>query len=95
MLDFYRKKLLNKGEIYIRSKIYPSSNKSEIKEIKRENIEGKDLNIFCISVSAPADKDKANKELAKFLAFEFQTSKKNVIIISGKKDRFKLIKIIK
>ncbi len=95
MLDFYRKKLLNKGEIYIRSKIYPGSSENKIREIKRENVEGEDSDIFSISISAPADKNKANKELLKLLASEFQINKENVIILSGKKDRFKLIKIIK
>jgi uncharacterized protein (TIGR00251 family) len=95
MLDFYKKKLLNKGEIYIFLKIYPGSSENKIREIKRENIEGKDLDVFYVSISAPADKNKANKELSKFLASEFQINKENVIILSGKKDRFKLIKIIK
>jgi hypothetical protein len=40
-------------------------------------------------------KNKANKELIKFLAKEFDASKSDITIISGASEHIKLVKIIK
>ena len=47
-----------------------------------------------ISVAAPARAGKANAELIKFLAKEFEVSKSSVEIVSGKTSRNKRIKIV-
>ena len=48
-----------------------------------------------VSVKAPADKGKANKELIDMLSKEFDVAKDKIKIISGAGTRKKLIKIIK
>ena len=48
-----------------------------------------------INLAAPAVDNKANQALLKLLAQEFSVSIKDITIISGKTNRFKLIKITK
>ena len=62
-----------------------SSKKNEIIEFDKES------NIYKISVAAPADKNKANKELVKFLS---KTLGKQVRIKSGLKSKEKIIEVI-
>lgn len=89
MLDLYKKKISENGQIYLSCKVCPGAVKTKIDKIILTN------EVLCISVSAPADKNKANKELIRFLAKEFNVLKSQVFIITGKTDRIKLIKIIK
>ncbi len=84
----YKSQLQQSGEIYLRIKVRPNSAKTEIKEILEDET-------IKVNVSAVAEKNKANVELIKFLAKEFKVDKKCVLIISGKAERIKLIKIIK
>ncbi len=91
MLAKYKEKLKNKGEIYLRIKARPAMGKSEITGI----ITDENGETIKINIGAPPVKGKANQELIKFLAKVFATRKGNVKIISGAKDRIKLIKIIR
>jgi len=65
--------------------VKPNAKKTELLCYDKEN------NAYRISVAAIADKDKANKELLRFLRKEF---KKKVKIKSGQKSRIKLIETI-
>lgn len=93
ILENYKKKLKQSGQVYLLCKVFPKASETKIRDIIISEIEGRETEIITISVSAPADKNKANRELIKFLAGEFQVFKNNVIIISGQTDRLKLIKI--
>ena len=88
-------KLKKEGQIYLSVKVFPGSSESKIKEVKLVNINNQEIEIILVNVKAPADKNKANQELIRLLAKEFDTDKGNVIIINGKTERLKLLKIIK
>lgn len=74
--------------MYVKIKVIPKAPKTEIVE---EMADG----TLKIRVAAPPEKGKANAELQKFLAKYFQTSKDNIVIISGKTDPLKLVRIEK
>ncbi len=95
MIETYIKELNKKGELYILCKIFPAADSNRIKGLRRDNVDGQDKELFLISISAPPEKNKANKELIKLLSQEFNVLKENIIIVSGSKDRLKLIKIKK
>jgi len=86
MLNDFKKKLLEKGEVYLRIKVKPNSSRSIITGVVDDEIK--------IDIAAVPKKGKANSELIKFLAKEFEISKKNVKIISGATSRIKLIKLL-
>lgn len=79
--------------MYIRVKVTPKSTKTELIEITKENIDGKEVSTYRIRLKAAPEKGKANEELIKFLSKHFSVPKENFSIISGKTDRIKLIKI--
>lgn len=85
-MEKYRKKLHEKGELYLRLKIKPGMAKNEIKgELADETLK--------INIAAIPEKGKANLELIGFLAKTFDVNKNSVKIISGKTDSVKLVKI--
>ena len=87
MLELYKRQLKNRGELYLRVKVRPGAVKTTvIKVMDDETIK--------IDIAAPPIKGKANQELIKFLAKEFDILKNNVKIVSGAGERVKLIKII-
>jgi len=88
MLDKFKKELVNKREIYLRIKVNSSAGKAQVKEVMSDNT-------VKIDVAKPPIRGKANQELVKFLAREFKVSKENVKIISGARERIKLIRINK
>ncbi|RLC36601.1 YggU family protein [Candidatus Falkowbacteria bacterium] len=88
MISDYKLKLKSSGEVYLRVKARPGAGKTLIKEILEDDT-------IKIDIAAPPVKGKANQELIKLLAKEFCVEKKNINIISGKKDKLKLVKIIK
>jgi hypothetical protein len=51
--------------------------------------------IYKIYLTSQPDKGKANKELISLLSEYFKLSKKNISIISGEKNKYKVINIIK
>lgn len=95
ILKSYLEKLEQEGQVYLLCKIFPGSSDTKIKEIVFQEVNNKLTEVISVSVSAPADKNKANQALIKFLAQEFDTTRGSVIIISGKTERLKLIKITK
>jgi uncharacterized protein (TIGR00251 family) len=93
MFELYKEKMLNDGQVYFLCKVFPGAPKTEIKEFSSDNIEGRDVGIFKIAISASAEKGRANKELIKFLSKKAEVFPDDVLIVSGKTDRIKLIKI--
>ncbi len=81
--------LIPKAE-YLRIKVIPRSNKTEISEIM---IDEEGMETIKIKVKAPPEKGKANLELLKFLGKELGINSAKLSIISGKSDTIKLIKI--
>jgi len=75
---------------YLRIKVIPRSNKTEIAEIMKDQAGEKTIKI---RIKAVPEKGKANKELIKFISKELKISKDDIKIISGKTDKLKLIKI--
>lgn len=88
MLDRFIKRLSGIGELALIIKVTPNANSTGVKEIMADEV-------VKLSVAAPPQKDKANQELIKYLARVFKVNKENVTIIKGKKNKQKLIKIIK
>ena len=88
MLEKYLKNLENKGEIYLRIKVRPGATRSEIREVR-------DDDTLKIDIKAPAENNRANEELIRFLSQEFSTTKDQIRILSGAGERTKLVKIIK
>lgn len=68
---------------------------TEIKGVKKNNIDGKNIEMVHISVSVPPTKNQANKELTRFLAKYFGLGINHILITVGSTDRTKLIKIKK
>ncbi len=62
--------------------VKPNSSKNEIIDFDKNN------NVLTVRIAAPPAKDKANKELTKFLSKKF---KKKVSIVKGLKSREKII----
>lgn len=79
--------LLQAKEIYFNIKVRPNLPKTRIKEIMTDKTIKLDL-------AAIPEKNKANQEIINYFSKKFEVFKHNVIIISGKKDKIKLIKII-
>jgi len=67
-------------------KVFAGAGQTNIKEIM-------DDGTVKVSVAAPADKGKANKELIQYLAHTFEVDKRNVTIVKGQKSREKTIKL--
>ncbi|MBW2963709.1 DUF167 domain-containing protein [Candidatus Woesearchaeota archaeon] len=67
----------------LKVKVTPNSSKTEIKSIEN--------NLVKININAPPEKDKANKELIKFLKKQFKLSVK---IKTGKTSREKVLEIV-
>lgn len=87
MLSKFKEQLNKKGEVYLKIKVRPGKSKTSVKDVM-------DDEAVKIDVAAAPEKGKANQELIKFMAKEFEISRKNVIIISGAKEKVKLVKIV-
>lgn len=79
------KDYINKSGYY-RIKVIPNSSITEFKEIM-------DDGTIKISINAPREKGKANKELIKFLSSELSISKDQISISSGLTSPIKVISI--
>lgn len=88
MIAKFKKQFHEKGEIYLRVKVRAGAGETAVREILEDET-------IKIDIAAPPVKGKANQELMKFLAREFEVSGKNVKIISGAGERVKLIKVWK
>ena len=93
MLDLNRFK--KEKEFYLRVKVFPGSDKNEIRGLRNDNIDGNDVETLLVSIKSLADKNKANEELVKFLSSLFLPDKIIIKIISGSTSRVKLLKISK
>ncbi len=91
MLNRYKKILKQKGELYLRIKVKTQAQVTGIKQIFKD----KDGEIMKIDIAAVPIKGKANRELIKFLADQFNVNRNNVSIVSGTREKFKLVKIFK
>ncbi len=88
MLLRFKQDFKNKNEVYLRIKVSPNSAKTEVKGVLADET-------VKINIAAPPTRGKANQELISYLAREFEILKNNVTIISGVKEKLKLIKIVK
>jgi len=88
MLNEFKKLYRENGEVYLRVKVRSNEAKTCLREVMADQTAKIDL------AAAPV-KGKANTELIKFLARQFDVSPYNIKIISGAGERVKLIKIIK
>lgn len=75
---------------YLRIKVIPKSNKTELIEVM-ESPEGEKT--YKIRIKAAPEKNRANMELINFLSKELGVPKDNIAIISGKTEPLKLIRI--
>ena len=76
------------GRVVLRVKVIPRSANNAIIGFLEDGT-------LKVRIAAAPEKGKANKELIKFLAEEFEIGKQNITIISGAGDPLKLIKIEK
>ena len=85
-IEQIRTELKIKSPLYIKVKVLPKSAKNEIADKM-------DDGTYKIRIKAPATDGKANAELIKFLKKGLGASE--VVIVSGQKDRVKLIRLTK
>ncbi len=88
MWEKIKDQLDDKGEAYLAVKVLPGSAKTELIEVMLGDV-------YKIAVSGVPEKGKANTELIKFLAKELKILRNRFVIISGSREKNKLIKIIK
>lgn len=69
----------------INVKVIPNAQKNEIV--------AEDGDFLKVKINAPAEKGKANRELVKFLAKEFDVKKSSINIIKGEMGREKIVEI--
>jgi len=94
MLEFFKKKLKENEEIYLKVKARPGAPKSCVKDLMTDKDDSENK-VIKIDIAAEPTGGKANKELIKFLSSEFLVNKNKIKIISGAGARIKLIKINK
>jgi uncharacterized protein len=83
-IDQLKQALAQKSPLYIRVKVIPKSPKNEIVEVMADQT-------YKVRVAAPATDGKANAELLRFLRKSLGA--KETMIVSGKTDRIKLVKL--
>jgi uncharacterized protein len=86
MLKNLKQQLKERREVYIRIKVKPNARQSIVKQVMADES-------VKLDIAAPPLKNKANQELIKLLAREFEISPNNVTIISGGREKIKLVKI--
>lgn len=87
MFSAKRKELLESKEAYLVVKVHPGATSTQVRGVM-------DDGVFKIDIVAAPEKNRANKELIKYLATEFKVEKERVKIISGAGGRMKMVKII-
>lgn len=93
ILTDYKRKLNQSGQIYLLCKVFPSAAKTEIKGLSRSEVEGRATETIEINLAAPAQQQKANQALIKFLAREFCLPSGQINIINGRTSRLKLLRL--
>lgn len=86
MWDDIVRQLNEKKEAYLAVRVTTNAVKTELREVMADKA-------FKIALRAIPEKGKANAELIRFLASEFDLDKNNITIINGASERTKLIKI--
>jgi len=84
LIEQLKSSLTQKSPLYIRIKVVPKSPKNEVVDLMADET-------YKIRVAAPATDGKANAELLRFLKKSLGASE--AMIVSGKTDRIKLVKI--
>ncbi len=71
--------------------------KISVKVVPNSKVEGvvKDGNGLLLRVKEPAKEGKANRAVVKLLAEHFKVSKDSIIIVSGLKNRNKIVDIVR
>lgn len=83
-IETLKNRLAQKSPLYLRVKVLPKSPANEIVEVMADGT-------YKIRVAAPAEGGKANKELIRFLKKALSATE--VVIVSGKTERIKLIRL--
>ena len=86
LFDQIKCELKEKGSVSFYARATPGASKTKVVEVM-------DDESIKITISAPAEKGKANEKLISFIASEFDVNKSQVEIVSGKTARMKLIRI--
>ncbi len=86
MLDEFRTQLLKIGTLTFTFKVRASAQRTQFKEIL-------DDGTVKIDVAAVPEDGKANEELIRFLAQEFDVGRSNIEIVSGHTSRIKVVRI--
>ena len=85
MLDTIKKNLEKEGEIFLKVKVIPKSGCNKITDIINGTLK--------IKIKSAPEKNKANKELIKYLGKIFKVPGQCIIIVKGKTSPLKTIKI--
>lgn len=85
-LEKIKAELEKKGLVYLKIKVLPKANQTEFRELMEDET-------LKIAIKAPPVDGKANQVLGKFLKKEFGVSE--VVVVSGKTDRVKLVKLVR
>lgn len=88
MLDALREKLGNDEQITFSVKVRPSASKTTPKGVLADGT-------LKIDIAATPEDGKANEELVRFLAEEFDVDRSSIAVISGQTSRRKMVKISK
>jgi len=88
MIKYLKNKLQQEQKILLKIKVNTLAGKDQIKDVLEDGT-------FKIDISQAPEKGKANEELIKILAKEFNVGKENIKIIRGGKSKLKTIKINK
>lgn len=86
MLGTFLQRLQKEGYVNITVRVRPSASQSRVTSVLQDES-------IKIDLAAPADDNKANIELVKFLAEAFGVAAANITILSGKTARVKLVRV--
>jgi len=73
------------SEVILYIKVQPNSSCNKISKILGDTLK--------INISAPANENRANKELINFLSKTFKISKSDILFLSGKNSKRKILKL--
>ena len=90
LFSSFRDRFQHDGILYLNVKVIPKAQRTEFVELM-QGPDGEE--ILKIKVAAVPEKGKANAELCRFLAKEFQVSKSLVSVVQGQRSPRKVIKI--
>jgi uncharacterized protein (TIGR00251 family) len=85
--------ILNEAKTDIKVKLLPRSSRNQITRSSRNQIMGRDNDVFKVKVTSPPVDGLANKALIELLARSLRIPKGSIEIISGKSSRLKSVRI--